>query len=169
MNNELKKVNWIFVDDSSSIVYKGFLCPDTNNILIDEDTFKIVFKYLFHNRKNNVLEEQEKKDMEYIMDNKVYNDSLKTFLYTLDGYNMEIVESNYFQKPEEAQQIISGLLSINELMSNGMFQLDNETEEELISCGAIEMEVEEMQLCLESTISILESFSKFINKKEGSK
>ena len=94
MNNELKKVNWIFVDDSSSIVYKGFLCPDSNNILIDEDTFKIVFKDLFDNRINNntfVLEEEEVESINYIIDNKVYNDSLKTFLYTLDGYSMEIV------------------------------------------------------------------------------
>ena len=77
---------------------------------------------------------------------------------------------NIFTKEEEKDQIISALMSINELINNGMFQLDEETEKELINCGIIEQDVEEMQLCLESVISIIEQLPtlKSIND-EGSK
>ncbi len=77
----------------------------------------------------------------------------------------------YFGKKEEAEQVISGLLSINELINNGLFQLDEEIEQEMLKCGAIEMDVEEMQMCLESTIDILEHLSKLINNplNKGSK
>ena len=41
----------------------------------------------------------------------------------------------------------------------------------MLKCGAIEMDVEEMQMCLESTIDILEHLSKLINNplNKGSK
>ena len=76
---------------------------------------------------------------------------------------------NIFTKEEEKEQVLSSLNSINELINNGLFQLDEETEIELVKCGVIEQDVEEMQVCLESAISIIENLPIFnpINKERG--
>ena len=66
----------------------------------------------------------------------------------------------YWNKPEEFDQLMAGLTSIRELMNNGMFQLDEETEQEMVECGAIEMDVEEMEGCLDEGIKVLEDIGK---------
>ena len=76
---------------------------------------------------------------------------------------------NIFTKEEEKDQIISALMSINELINNGMFQLDEETEQDMLDCGAIEQDVEEMQLCLEDVISIINQLPTIKEINEGSK
>ncbi len=74
-----------------------------------------------------------------------------------------------FTKEEEKNQVVSALMSINELINNGLFGLDEDTEHELLKCGVIEMDVEEMQLCLDNVISIIKHLPIFTPiKKEGS-
>ena len=51
---------------------------------------------------------------------------------------------NIFTKEEEKDQIISALMSINELINNGMFQLDEETEQDMLDCGAIEQDADQV-------------------------
>ena len=68
--------------------------------------------------------------------------------------------NKHWQKPEEQQQVMAGLYSIRELMNNGMFQLDSETEDDMLDCGAIEVEVEEMRMCLDDAITLLEKEAK---------
>ena len=57
---------------------------------------------------------------------------------------------------EEMKQTLAGLHDISELMSSGLFQLDNETESELLDVEVIEMDTSEMHDCLNEAISILE-------------
>tara|TARA_R100001163_G_C5064428_1_gene202045 strand:- start:3157 stop:3369 length:213 start_codon:yes stop_codon:yes gene_type:complete len=68
-------------------------------------------------------------------------------------------------REEEKNQLINGLYSIRECMICELFQLDNETEDELIETGCIEMPTDEMLLCLEEAISIIEKLKK--NKLGG--
>ena len=61
---------------------------------------------------------------------------------------------------EEQDQVSLGLYSILELMNNGMFDIDCETEDEMMECGAISMHTEEMIICLEDAIDFLEKVKK---------
>ena len=76
-----------------------------------------------------------------------------------------------FKSEDDKKAILNGLNHINELINNGMFQLDEETEQDMLKCGAIDMFVYDMQLCLEDAIKLIESLPTFkiTDKKEGSK
>ena len=56
--------------------------------------------------------------------------------------------------------IIKMLKEILENMDSDLFQLDCETEEELMKCGAREFYVEETKEGLEKTIELLENLNK---------
>ena len=62
----------------------------------------------------------------------------------------------HWNKPEEGDQVMAGLYSIRECLSSKLFQLDNETESELLDVEVIEMDTSEMNDCLNEAISILE-------------
>ena len=64
--------------------------------------------------------------------------------------------TKHWDKPEEGDQVMAGLYSIRECLTSKLFQLDNETESELVEVGAIEMDTEEMAMCLDDAISLLE-------------
>ena len=51
--------------------------------------------------------------------------------------------------------MIKALQSISELMGSGLFQLDNETEDELLQTGCIETDTKEMEICLDKAIVLL--------------
>ena len=51
--------------------------------------------------------------------------------------------------------MIKALQSISELMGSGLFQLDNETEDELLQTGCIETDKKEMEICLDKAIVLL--------------
>ena len=57
---------------------------------------------------------------------------------------------------EEIKQTLRGLHNISELMGSGLFQLDNETESEMLDAEVIEMDTYEMHYCLNEAIAILE-------------
>ena len=56
--------------------------------------------------------------------------------------------------------IIKALQSISELMGSGLFQLDNETENELLETGCIEMDINEMEINLDKAIFLLKEIKK---------
>ena len=56
--------------------------------------------------------------------------------------------------------IIKALQSISELMGSGLFQLDNETENELLETGCIEMDINEMEINLDKPIFLLKEIKK---------
>tara|TARA_R100001443_G_scaffold116545_1_gene137283 strand:+ start:453 stop:644 length:192 start_codon:yes stop_codon:yes gene_type:complete len=60
----------------------------------------------------------------------------------------------------EQEKIIKGLEDISECMGSGLFQLDNETEDEMLEHGCIEMDTSEMQVCLDSAIKLLNEIKK---------
>ena len=71
----------------------------------------------------------------------------------------------YWNKPEESKQLLAGLSSLLELMNCELFQLNEETEQDMLECGAIEMEVEEIKMCLSEAIEIIKDVEK--NNKKG--
>ena len=50
-------------------------------------------------------------------------------------------------------------------MNCELFQLNEETEQDMLECGAIEMEVEEIKMCLSEAIEIIKDVEK--NNKKG--
>ena len=59
------------------------------------------------------------------------------------------------------KEIIDILLDIQECMDNGMYDLNEETEEEMLEAGAIDNDVEKQKEGLEEAISVLKIASKF--------
>ena len=57
---------------------------------------------------------------------------------------------------EEIKQTLCGLHNISELMGSGFFQLNEETESEMLDAEVIEMDTSEMHDCLNEAIAILE-------------
>tara|TARA_R100001594_G_scaffold19351_1_gene37755 strand:+ start:151 stop:348 length:198 start_codon:yes stop_codon:yes gene_type:complete len=58
------------------------------------------------------------------------------------------------------KNIIKGLEDINECMGSGLFQLDSETEDEMLEGGCISMYAEDMQEQLEQAIKLLKLIQK---------
>ena len=62
--------------------------------------------------------------------------------------------------PQEPSDMIQGLLDIQECMSSNLFQLDSETEDEMMEKGFISMYTEDMQEQLEQAIKLLKVIQK---------
>jgi len=66
--------------------------------------------------------------------------------------------------PQEPSDMIQGLLDIQECMSSNLFQLDSETEDEMMEKGFISMYTEDMQEQLEQAIKLLKVIQKLGGK-----
>ena len=66
----------------------------------------------------------------------------------------------------ENEYLLDGLNDISELIGSGLFQLDNETENEMLECEAITMDVQEMHLRLGKVISFISSVRAFLNNND---
>ena len=60
-------------------------------------------------------------------------------------------------------EIISRLKDVTNQFGSGMFNLDEETEEEMLECGAIDNEVEEMEKGVDEAIKFLEIIDEKLN------
>ena len=59
------------------------------------------------------------------------------------------------------KEIIDILLDVQECMNNGMYDLNKETEEEMLEAGAIDNDVEKQKEGLEEAIYVLKLASRF--------
>jgi len=66
--------------------------------------------------------------------------------------------------PQEPTDMIKGLLDIQECMGSGLFQLDSETEDEMMEQGCISMYTEDMQEQLDEAIKLLKLIQKLGGK-----
>jgi len=66
--------------------------------------------------------------------------------------------------PQEPTDMIKGLLDIQECMGSSLFQLDSETEDEMMEQGCISMYTEDMQEQLDEAIKLLKLIQKLGGK-----
>tara|TARA_R100001463_G_scaffold15959_1_gene41449 strand:- start:1252 stop:1614 length:363 start_codon:yes stop_codon:yes gene_type:complete len=95
----------------------------------------------------------DKKAVEY------FKKKVTPMLEHLEGYKVTKVEIKK-SREEETNQLLSGLYSISEMMRSDLFSLDEETEEDMLECGAIEMDTEEMAMALDEAIALIEKLKK---------
>jgi archaellum component FlaC len=65
------------------------------------------------------------------------------------------------------EKILSCLKDVSNQLGSGMFNLDEETEQEMLECGAIDNEVEEMENGVDDAIKFLETIKEKFNKGEN--